>query len=215
MIITLPNNFTYKGRGYSATMENGILKLRGRIYFEQLMYSLAHEICKGNVCEYCKHRIEGTCTIDHIYPRCMGGVSITNNMAITCRKCNEEKDCLTLEEYRIFLTLDDSSKKKYKKSIASKNEKVKRKSGFKLPKEWIAIQDINSIICKNKKALEMKGKQYKRIEMFYKKYQRLPRPVIVDKNNIIIDGIAIYCFALNNKVNNISTIVLENVEVIK
>ena len=215
MIMTLPNNFKYKGPGYYVTIENEILKLRGRVYFEQLMYSLTHEIYKENVCAYCKHRIDGTCTIDHIYPRCMGGVSITDNMVVTCRDCNEEKDFMTLEEYRIFLSLIESSRKNYKRNIVRKNEKIKRTVGYNLPEEWITIQNINNIICKNEKALEKRGKQYKKIERFYKKYKKLPRPIVVDKNNRIIDEIAVYCFAINNRENNISTIVLENVEVIR
>lgn len=215
MNITLPNNFEYKGKGYYATIEDEILKMRGKIFYEQLMYSLAYKIHQEKVCSYCRNRCDGKCTIDHIYPRCMGGISITNNMVVSCPECNVSKDFLTQEEYNVFLKLPESEREGYKKSVVTKNERIKRKNGFKLPKEWITTQKAEDIICKNQKALKEKGKQYKSIEKFYRKYNRFPRPIIVDKNNKLVDGIAVYCFALNNNERFASTIILENVEVIE
>ena len=49
---------------------------------------------------------------------------------------------------------------------------------------------------------------------FYKKYQKLPRPIIVDKNNKLLDGYNIIVFANDFNIKKIPVIKLENVELV-
>jgi len=58
------------------------------------------------------------------------------------------------------------------------------------------------------------SKKYSKIETFYNAYQHLPYPIVVDRNNYLIDGFLVLMFAKNNNITRVPTIVLENVEVV-
>jgi 5-methylcytosine-specific restriction endonuclease McrA len=52
----------------------------------------------GAVCEYCRYPEEfnsGRFAIDHIVPRVRGGTDALNNLALSCRNCNERKQDIT------------------------------------------------------------------------------------------------------------------------
>ena len=51
-------------------------------------------------------------------------------------------------------------------------------------------------------------------QKLYTKYKKLPRPIIVDKNNQLLDGYSIVLFARDFKIKQIPVIKLENVELI-
>lgn len=40
---------------------------------------------------------------DHRIPRARGGLNVVQNIIICCRRCNEDKGCLTTEEYTAVL----------------------------------------------------------------------------------------------------------------
>ena len=66
----------------------------------------------GGVCEYCRYPEEfnsGRFSVDHILPRVRGGIDDLNNLALSCRNCNERKqdateaqDPLTEESVPLF-----------------------------------------------------------------------------------------------------------------
>lgn len=52
----------------------------------------------GGVCEYCHYPEEfnsGRFAVDHILPRVLGGTDDLNNLALSCRNCNERKQDAT------------------------------------------------------------------------------------------------------------------------
>ncbi len=52
----------------------------------------------GGVCEYCRYPEEfnsGRFAVDHILPRVRGGADDLNNLALSCRSCNERKQDAT------------------------------------------------------------------------------------------------------------------------
>lgn len=52
----------------------------------------------GGLCEYCRYPEEfhsGRFAIDHIQPRIRGGTSDLDNLALSCRSCNEHKQDAT------------------------------------------------------------------------------------------------------------------------
>ena len=52
-------------------------------------------------CGYCSVRLEkGEMTRDHIVPRCKGGETKTENLMCCCRRCNQAKGHLDLEDFR-------------------------------------------------------------------------------------------------------------------
>jgi len=51
-------------------------------------------------------------TLDHIVPKCMGGLKINDgvpNVVVSCQDCNEEKDDLTLEEFRAVVAVREGT----------------------------------------------------------------------------------------------------------
>ena len=64
----------------------------------------------GYRCHYC-----GTCltydtaTIDHIIARENGGQNNDENLVMACRSCNSRKNKKTLEEFRLFISLNNKT----------------------------------------------------------------------------------------------------------
>lgn len=50
-------------------------------------------------CVYCGKSGRKGLTIDHVHPKSKGGKDTWTNLVTACFQCNQEKDCLTLEEY--------------------------------------------------------------------------------------------------------------------
>lgn len=81
-----------------------------------------------------------------------------------------------------------------------------------IPKEWISEQKVEKITVYFFIGKGINGKTYKKVEKNYKKYGRIIRPIIVDKNFKLLAGFNVLLFAKNNSINTLPTIVLENVE---
>jgi 5-methylcytosine-specific restriction endonuclease McrA len=60
-----------------------------------------HNIFKrdNHQCVYCGEKQKSLLTLDHVYPQSKGGPNTWSNLVTACKKCNNEKDNLTLEEY--------------------------------------------------------------------------------------------------------------------
>ena len=73
-------------------------------------------------CAYCGQKIEiKDMQIDHIRPKCNGGLNSIENLNPSCRLCNHYKRSLTLEKYRELLkTLHLRIEKDYKNKVAIK-----------------------------------------------------------------------------------------------
>lgn len=211
MIMELPKKFEIKSY---AKVENGKLYLYKLERFEDLMYELTYA-CKKKKCVYCGKKLKrNNSTLDHRYPRDTGGISITNNLFPCCSKCNSAKGGLTHLEYLQLRKLPKKEeKKKLIKQFIKHKEKIMKKLGYKLPKKWIIFLDIKEIKY-YKPEQDLRGKKYHRILEFYQKYQKLPRPVVVDTNNRILDGYNIILCANDLKIQTIPTIKLENVELL-
>ncbi len=55
-------------------------------------------------CFYCGNPLSRQkATRDHVQPRSKGGTDSKKNIVDSCRPCNEEKGCLTLEEFRAVI----------------------------------------------------------------------------------------------------------------
>lgn len=50
-------------------------------------------------CVYCGSNVRKFLTLDHVVPRSKGGQDSWENLVTACKRCNNEKSDLTLEEY--------------------------------------------------------------------------------------------------------------------
>lgn len=53
----------------------------------------------SNICYYCNKEIKNKRTVDHKTPISRGGLTVEENLCVSCDKCNTEKGFLTEKEY--------------------------------------------------------------------------------------------------------------------
>ncbi len=211
MILNLPEHFSEENKNYKAEVRNKILYIAWALNFEQLMYDLAFWMYGEHECYYC-HKIcnDTKMTIDHVYPKKYGGVSVPANLRPVCNECNREKGNLNLREYKTLRGLKEKSRKKYCERQGAKKEKIRYEKGFDLPDEWIEMVNMSDIIFPSYYKFVYSKKFMKNIN-FIKKYGHIPKPVILSSNKILLDGRNVYKSAQKLKLKKIPAIVLENV----
>lgn len=210
MKIPLPENYSYED---VAEVKDGILYVH-KFNFEDLMYDLTYVLKDSSKCYYCGKAISrDKSTLDHLYPRDFGGPTIPNNLAICCSSCNNTKTNMTEEQFLYFSSiLDVEKQKEFYRDISLHNHIFMKWYGPIIPKEWISEQKAEKITVYFFIGKGVNGKTYKKVEKNYKKYRRIIRPIIVDRNFKLLSGFNVLLFAKNNSIDTLPTIVLENVE---
>lgn len=208
MIMELPKKF----KRQTAEVIDGKLFIYQLYRYEDLVYELTYA-SKKIKCVYCGKKLSRkNSTLDHRYPRDTGGVSITNNLYPCCPRCNSKKGNLTHEEFLKVLYMEDKRKKaKYLENVRKYNKGIFKKKGYKLPKKWVTVEEIKNIKCERPVDV-FRGKKYHRIVEFYETYKKIPRAVVVDKNNFLLDGYNIILFAKDMGIKEIPVVKLDNVE---
>ena len=210
MIMELPEKFNMP----YAEIAQGELILEQPVRFEDLVYDLTYALKKKH-CVYCDKRLKKyDCTIDHRYPRATGGISITNNLFPCCVKHNSDKNNLTHDEYMVAMTLEKNQRRNYEKILRKQKQKILDTVGFILPDEWVEYIDAEEIKYQ-KPQVEFRGKKYYQLLEFYHQHKKLPRPIIVDKENQLLDGYNVLVFAKDFEIQYIPVVKLENVIVLK
>ncbi len=213
MIIELPEKLSKMEKEGRVRIEDNILYLSKKESFVKTMIWLTYEL-KGSCCRYCGVELKkDEITWDHIYPQNFGGPTITNNLAASCFKCNNEKSNMTPEEYKNFIQVKQEGTnadiKRYIRKLLKKQEKLKKEGIFNLPKDWATILTVDDV---NDSEYEvMYGKAYKKKEAYHKKYGHFEAPILVDRNGYLLDGCTKVLLAKNNGIKKIPAIILENV----
>ena len=213
MIINLPKDFYYEKDDAKAYIKDGNLFCENNMSFERLMYHITYVLRGKDICYYCGCDLnEKNRTLDHMYPRDFGGVSITNNLVPCCIDCNQKKNNLTLEEFFDWMNIQDPKKRKQRKNeLLHDHEKYRYENGFYLPKEWYQYMSdrvyVEILLTEEFK----QGKRYNFISEFYEKYNHLPRPIVKSANNRLLDGFLVLLFAKENQIEQIPCINIENV----
>lgn len=217
MIIRLPENFiytTHEKEDY-AYVNNGILYIEGYINFENLMYNLSYAVHGYNKCYYCGEELNTkNRTLDHIYPRSWGGISLPDNLRPSCKTCNQKKSDMTPTQFEKFVNLDTVGKEQafYQKCLR-KNEAIIKKGSFILPEDWITMYDATKLIqCLSFKYLE-KNKMGK-LAGYYNKIHQYPHPIVVSSNDWLFKGKHILYHARKIGEPIVPAIILDNVVVI-
>lgn len=219
MIIELPEKFSIgdSRQKNDAFVENGILKIRRTASFKHVMYGLAFELKGGkHQCRYCGRVFnDRKMTMDHMYPRDMGGPTIPDNLLPACEECNREKSNMTEEQYKRYKSLKNSERQReYFKKIQKDKELLKLRGGYEIPEEWICQKKINSIIAEIRLGDVTQSQSYQKVKRFYFQYGHFQNPIILDKNGYLLDGFYTVIFAKKHEIQNLLIIQLDNVEVI-
>ena len=220
MIIELPDIF-YEARNEEnfVRIVNGILEIKGEWNFEDLMIDLTYKMKGRNKCYYCRREVsEKKITIDHLFPKNFGGITITNNLEPTCRWCNNKKTNMNQYEFGVWRGLKTKEERiSYYHSVVKKKARrirnVNMKKGFDLPERWIEQWKLENIRV-IRRIFNNGGRRYKKIMSFARRYNKLPRPIIVSYNGVLLDGMTTYNVAMDLYLNEVPVIVLENVIVL-
>lgn len=217
MIIRLPENFIYTtpGKQDCAYVKNNILYIEGFVNFENLMYNLAYSIYGYGVCYYCGEELSTkNRTLDHIYPRSWGGISLPDNLRPSCKACNHKKSDMTPSQFEKFLALESQGKESafYQKCLR-KNQKIIQKGAFILPDDWVKMYDATKLTeCLSFKYLE-KSKMGK-LAGYYNRIHQYPHPIVVSSNDWLFKGKHILYHARKIGSPIVPAIIFDNVVVI-
>ena len=219
MILEIPQGFTFTSdnhnpRNNCAYEKNGKLIITGNISFERLMYDLTYNLKDSEHCSYCGCKLtHKTRTLDHLYPKDFGGITLPINLLPCCKGCNQKKSNLTFEQYTQWTCLKcKNTQRQFRSDSLKQNKKYQENNGFLLPEDWISSHKISRIFADIDLGNSYyKGKRYKEVKTFYKKNHYVPRPIIISTNNILLDGFLILMYAKNFRISYIPAIILENV----
>ena len=215
MNIQLPEKFFqwYDWKRY-AYIDDGILYVQGDVNYENLMYSLTYSIFDYQRCAYCGQKLTmETRTLDHMYPRNWGGISIPDNLIPSCSSCNGQKSNMTVEQYTQWLETESGKRSNLYAKFVRENEK-EMKQRYILPEEWVTAFNIEEIIDElNFETIERFGND--KVDLYYQLHQHYPRPIVISANNWVFKGIHILYHAKQNGVKTVSCIRLDNVIRIK
>lgn len=124
---------------------------------------------------------------------------------------------MTVEQYQNFLKVKQEGTefdiKRYTRKLLKKQEKLKQKGIFNLPEDWVTLRNVQDIDDSDNEAVM--GKRYRDTATYYEKYGHFQGPVVVDNKGYLLDGYTRLLFAKNNNIQEIPTIVLENVVIVK
>lgn len=217
MIIEIPKGYIFtKEDDIIAFEENGKLKLRawgGKL--NDIMYDLTYKIKGETVCYYCGKEVrKSKMTLDHVYPRSLGGPTLPENLVPACKDCNNgQKGDMTPEQYRIYRNLHDTDRKREFLREFNSVRMFQERWLHILPEEWTTKTQINELILLIN-LHDSETTKYKKTEQYYLRCGQFPKPIIIDCHRFVLDGFTQVLYAKNHNIREIPTIVLENVEVI-
>lgn len=228
MLLLLPDR-DYVFENGAAEIKDGILYIYRAGIFKELMYQLTYLIFGADECYYCHHKIKNSenakvnpegftqITLDHLIPQEFGGPTIPNNLRPSCSGCNGFKGNLYPDEFEQLKQIPQGLGKISGKQIREFKRKISdiqemRRFGQipSIPKEWFTSEVFRNIYV-NFWIAEPLGYAYKKQETFFRKYKRLPKPIIISSNKFLLDGFTTILLAKYNYKERIDTIVLENV----
>lgn len=218
MIIELPKDFSFEKEksGEKAIIEDGILKITRQTSFRKVMIEISYQMKGRDVCQYCHKKFtKDKMTIDHMFPIDFGGPTISDNLLPACKKCNNEKENMTYQQYMAFLEAKDVGlEEKYLKTLKKYQELIRKEKRYQIQKSWITERPIGDIFTNINLNEDYRKKKYKSYEEYYLTYGIIKAPIIIDKNGILLDGFLRLMLAKNYNIKSVPVIILENVEVI-
>ena len=217
MKIRLPETFIYTSRAKNASayVKNDILYVKGCVSFEELMYSLTYMVKGYDYCYYCGCELtDKNRTLDHMYPRRWGGVSIPDNLVPCCKNCNRDKMDMTYNQFMKYKSLKSKKdKEKYYNKCVKINMKIRKRAKFVLDKKWLTVYDIQELL-RYMKFDKLEKVKSDNLAAYYRNWGQYPHPMVVSSNDWVFKGKHILHHAKGIKRKSVMAIVLENVVVL-
>lgn len=213
MKIQLPEHFEYHERGIFAKVEDGTLEMTPND-FEKVMYELTFRLKGKRRCCYCHKLLKpGDISLDHVFPRDFGGVSIPNNLRPCCKKCNVAKNNFLPWQYKKLQQVRKSEKPGWVDYYQSKNLEERRKRGILIPEQWYEMRKSYAVFSLITSERPLKAsKKYQRIQEMYEMYGKICKPIVVSQNRFVLDGFTSLLVAKNLELEiPLPFITLENV----
>ena len=216
MKIRLPQSFIYSNRNknISAYVKNDILYVSRYISFEDLMYTITYMVKGYDKCYYCGCKLtDKNRTLDHMYPRRWGGISIPENLIPSCKNCNRDKMDMSYDQFMRYRKLKSKTdKEEYYKKCLWANLKVRRRAKFVLDSNWLSEYNIQELL-KYMKFDQLERTKSKNLAAYYRNWGQYTHPIIVSSNDWVFKGKHILQHAKGIKRKSVMAIVLDNVVV--
>ena len=218
MNIKLPKRFFYTTakQDRSAFVDYGVLYIRGYLNFEDLMYSLTYAYHGYSRCKYCGKVLSPyDCSLDHIYPRSWGGVSIPDNLLPCCKTCNLNKADMSPKQFNHWRNLITNEERKfYYKRCQRDNSKFIAKGNFILPGKWLSQYDISELVDDLDFSC-LEPYKTEKVREYYEANHQFNHPIIVSSDNWLLKGKHILYQAKQVNASSVPAIVLDNVVVLR
>lgn len=209
MIITLPSQNLNTN---DLHIKDGVLYLRHSQSYQNVIYRLTYFMKGRHYCYYCKKRVpRDEITMDHMYPRSLGGPTIPQNLIPACRDCNSRKSDMTYEQFRTLMSLDASDRHSYINKVRSLKEGYRKIGMFQIPSDWVTPIEVDRIHT-NVDFANISNSKYEKVKLFYETYGNFQYPIVIDRNDHSLDGFYVLFVAKSLDVQYIPAIVLDNVE---
>ena len=216
MKIQLPKTFEYHDGPIHAVVHNGVLEMTP-IDFEKTMYHLTYRLKGRGRCAYCHKVLDvSKFTLDHVFPRDHGGISIPNNLKPCCKKCNEAKNNMLPWQYSQLQRLSKKARAQLEERYQYENMQARREKGILIPEEWYEMRVNYSVFALVTSERPFKeSRKYQRVLEMYETYGKICKPIVVSQNRFVLDGFTALLVAKNLGLNiPLPFITLENVIVI-
>ena len=216
MIIRLPERFIYSNKKpeHPSYVENGILYMSKYANFDDLMYTITYVLKGYDRCCYCGEKLtRKNRTLDHMYPRCWGGISIPENLLPSCKLCNQYKRDMTYKQFQEWRKLESQEEKdKFYSQTLARNLSVAKRGRFVIKRKWLSSYEFEPV-AKYISFNRLSDRKNQLVAAYYRNWGQYPHPVVVSSNGWVIKGLHILKHARKAKKKYVMAIVLENVVV--
>ena len=217
MKIRLPESFIYTNRtkNASAYVKDNILYVNGNVNFEDLMYTITYMVKGYDKCYYCGCELtDKNRTLDHMYPRRWGGVSIPENLVPSCKSCNQDKKDMSYDQFMQYRKLKTKkAKEKFYDKCLQANLKVLKRAKFVLNSNWLTPYNIQELL-RYMKFNQLEKTKSNNLAAYYRNWGQYTHPIIVSSNGWVFKGRHILHHAKKIKRKSVMAIVLDNVVVV-
>lgn len=213
MKIQLPDHFFYSNKSQRGTayVKDGVLYIDS-VSFEAVMRTITYVLKGYDTCHYCGQELTNkNRSLDHMYPRRWGGVSIPENLIPSCKNCNCDKKDMTYEQFMQYRRFKTPERRiEYYEQCETENTRILKRAKFVVEREWITVYPIRELV-KKIAFNELEKRKSKKILTYYRNWGQYPHPVILSSNGRVLKGNHILYHAKKINRKSVIAIVLENV----